>query len=123
MDEDTAFKGEEAAHPHSRRHLTSGKVRTTDTYVTKCVQWPHEMVFTTQGQAPVYFDMSIALFTNGYSAVVTGESMSNKKHMLIHLQELMEDVEVYGRRIVREYHAAWLQLLEQGKAACGDTAK
>ena len=50
--------------------------------------------------------MSIALFTNGYLAVVAGESMLNKKHMLVHLQELMEDVEVYMWRIVREYHAA-----------------
>ena len=73
-----------------------------DTYVTKSLQWPHEILFTTQGQAPVYSD------TNGYLAVVAGESLSIKKYMLVHLQELMEDVEVYVWRIVMEYHAAWL---------------
>ena len=94
-----------------------------DTYVTKHVQWPHEMFFTTQGQATVYSDISIALFTNAYLAAVTGDSMSNKKHILVHLQELMEDVEVYWWRIVREYCAAWLQLLEQGWATWGDATK
>ena len=43
----------------------------------------------------------------------------------MHLQELMGDVEViiYEWRIVNEYHAAWLQLLEQGRAAWGDASK
>ena len=67
--------------------------------------------------------MSIALFTNGYLAVVIEESVVNKEYILVHLQELMEDVEGYGYRIVRKYHAAWLQLLEQGWAAWGDASK
>ena len=81
------------------------------------------MVFTTQGQSPVYSDMSIALFTNCYLAVVAEEAVEIKAYMLVHLQQLMEDVEVYEWKIVREYHAAWLQLLEQGRAAWGDAAK
>ena len=36
------------------------------------------------------------------------------------LQDLFEDVEVYGWMVVREYHAAWLQLIEQGWAVWGD---
>ena len=40
-----------------------------------------------------------------------------------HLQELFEDVEVYRWKAVREYHAAWLQLLEQGRATWGDESK
>ena len=43
-----------------------------------------------------------------------------REYMLEHLQELMEDVETYGWKVVRDYHAAWLQLLEQGRAAWGD---
>ena len=35
--------------------------------------------------------------------------------MLRHLQELFEDADVYGWMVVGEYHAAWLQLLEQGR--------
>ena len=42
------------------------------------------------------------------------EGASIKEYMLSHLQELFEDVEVYRWKVVREYHTAWLQLLEQG---------
>ena len=40
--------------------------------------------------------------------------------MLRHLRALLQDVDVYGWRVVREYHAAWLQLLEQGRATWKD---
>ena len=43
--------------------------------------------------------------------------------MLIHFQELMEDADMYGWRAVVDYHAGWLQHLEQGRAACGDKDK
>ena len=79
--------------------------------------------FTSQGQAPVYADMSLALFSNGYLAIVAEENVAVKEYMLSHLQELFEDVEVYGWKSVKEYHAAWLQLLEQGRAAWGDDVK
>ena len=46
-----------------------------------------------------------------------------KEYMLLHLQALMEDVEFYGWRIIWEYHAAWLQLLEQCQATWGDSTK
>ena len=42
------------------------------------------MVFTTQGQSTVYSD-SIALFVNGYLAVVAEESMSIKEYMGKHV--------------------------------------
>ena len=75
------------------------------------------------GQAPVYKDMSLALFSNGYLAIVVEESNSVRNIMLMHLQELFEDVKIYGWMVLREYHATWLQLLEQGKAAWGDDTK
>ena len=68
--EDTALDDEVPAPYRSRQQLKSGKIRTTDTYVTKQVGWPHEMVVTNQGQPPIYQEMSIALFVNGYLAVV-----------------------------------------------------
>ena len=43
--------------------------------------------------------------------------------MLTHLKELFEDVDVYGWKGVREYQAAWLQLLEQGRAEWKDEGK
>ena len=66
------------------------------------------MVFCSQGQAPVYEDMSLALFTKGYLAIMVEECASVKKYMLGHLGELFEDVEVYGWKAVREYHTTWL---------------
>ena len=72
------------------------------------------MVYTTQGQLPIYLDMSITLFVNEYLAVVAIESMSVTEYMMLPLQEMMEDVELYGWRIVQEFHATWLQLIELG---------
>ena len=43
--------------------------------------------------------------------------------MLTHLRELFEDVDVYGWKVVQEYHAAWLQLLEQDQVAWKDKGK
>ena len=48
------------------------------------------------------------------------ESLSIKKLILAHLQELMEDGERYGWQAVRAYHAVWLQYMEQGQTAWGD---
>ena len=81
------------------------------------------MVYTAQGQPPIYADMSFALFTNTFMCVAAAESVVVKDYIYSHLQELMEDVEVYGWKVVKDYHAAWLQFMEQGRAAWCDTAK
>ena len=65
MADDTA-SGEEGLLPaHRKKGLKSSKVRTMDSIVTRKVVWLHEVVFTTQGQLPVYSEMSLALFVNG----------------------------------------------------------
>ena len=106
-----------------RRNIKSGKFRTRDTHPLHSIKWPNKMVFTSYGQAPNYLDMSLALFPNGYLAIVAEESVVVKEYMLTHLQELFEDIEMYGWKSVNDYHAAWLQLLEQGWAAWGDAVK
>ena len=40
--------------------------------------------------------------------------------MAIHLQEMMEDGETFGWPVVRVYHMAWLQHLEQGRVTWDD---
>ena len=55
--------------------------------------------------------------------VMEKESEPVKTIMLGHLQELMEDSEVYGWKAVRAYHAAWLQFFEQGWVSWGDEKK
>ena len=58
--------------------------------VTKRVVWPHEEVYTMHGQPPVYSDMSLAWFVNGYLTVLAEEDEDKKSILLQHLQELME---------------------------------
>ena len=106
--------------PKRCRNFKLGKIRTQDTHVVHRVKYT---VFTSQGEASIYEDMSLVLFANAYLAIVSAESAVMKGHMLVHLQELFEDVEVYQWKSVREYHAAWLQVLEQGWAAWGDEVR
>ena len=47
---------------------------------------------------------------------------SIKARMLTHLHEMMDDGEAYGWPIVRSYHAAWLQHVEQHQAMWEDEA-
>ena len=51
------------------------------------------------------------------------ESVVIKEYTYNHLQKLMEDVEVYGWKVLKDYYAAWLQIMEQGLAAWGDAVK
>ena len=74
--------------------MKSGTLHTRDTHVVNRIKWPHEMVTASMGQAPVYKNMSLALFSNRYLTIVVGESSSVKDTIVRHLQELFEDVEV-----------------------------
>ena len=77
-DTDSESDGERAASHKLCRNIKSSEIRTSDTHVVKRVKWPHEVVFTSQGKAPVYADMSLALFFNGYLAI-----MADKKSVPI----------------------------------------
>ena len=78
---------------------------------------------TIQGQPPVYSDMSIALFMNGYLTVLAEQAKDNNPFLLHHFQEFMEDAEIYSWRAVQDYHAAWLKQIEQGHSSWKDTDK
>ena len=68
-------------------------------------------------------ELSVALFLNGYLTVLAEECEDTKVHLLQHLKEVMEDSEIYGWTIVRDYHAAKLQHIEQGRAVWGEDNK
>ena len=58
--------GKEEEQPQPRRtQITSGKLRTMDTTAVKHVLWPHELVFTPDGQPAVYDSISCMAFVNG----------------------------------------------------------
>ena len=116
-------KDEEPLSSHKKRGLKSGKVKTTDAMVMKRGVWPHEVVYTSEEQQPVYSVMSIALFINGYLTVLAEEAEDKKAFLLQHLQALMEDSEIYSRRAVDDYHVSWLQQIEQGHDSRRDSDK
>ena len=59
--------------------------------------------------------MSLASFNNRYLGIVTEQKgYPIGEVMLRHLRALLQNVDVYRWRVVREYHTAWLQLLQQG---------
>ena len=121
-DNETGSDDEGAAPQCCRTTTKSGKLRTRDTHVVNWIKWPHEMVTASVGQALVYNDMNLVLFSNGYLTIVAGEnSPVIKDTMLTHLRELFE--EVYGLMVVREYYTAWLQLLEQGLVTWSDQSR
>ena len=63
----------------------------------------------------------MASFTNRYLGIVAEEAGSPiGEVMLKRIRVLLQDVGVYGWNVVKEYHAAWLQLLEQGQASLKD---
>ena len=79
------------------------------------VVWPHERTNTAGGQTLEYSDLSLAGFTVGYITIMCNERDTEVSGvMLRHLKDLLQDVDDYGWWPVRDYHGAWLQLLEQG---------
>ena len=111
--EDSPTDEEASPTKRKRRTIKSGMLRTQDTHVVLRIKWVHEMVCSAQSKAPMYEAMLLASFTNGYLGIVAAEKGSpTGEVMLRHLRALLQDVDVYGWRVVREYHAAWLQLLE-----------
>ena len=57
MDEDCAMDEKVSHIKNRRRNIKSGNLRTWDTHVVHRVKWPHEMLFSSQGQTPLYEDM------------------------------------------------------------------
>ena len=107
--------------PATRRsNITSGKLRSADTTASKKVLWPHELVFTPDGEPTTYESLSAMAFINGYLSIMSLQKDSLRDKMAVHLQEMMADGENFGWPIVRVYHTVWLQHLEQGRATWND---
>ena len=51
--EEGSSSEEEPSPNCSKNNLKSGKVRTSDTLISQCVTWPHEVVYTMAGQPVV----------------------------------------------------------------------
>ena len=96
MADQTIIEEEEQPQPRRRTKITSGKLRTMDTTAVKQVLWPHELVFTPDGQPAVYDSMSCMAFVNAYLAIMAHQKDTLRNKMAIHLQEMIEDGETFG---------------------------
>ena len=99
---------------------TSGKLRSVNTSAIHRVIWPHEYVFTPDGQPAAYESLSSMAFVTGFITIMDLQSEPLRKKMSTHLKKLMEDGETAGWPMVRAYHAVWLQHIEQGRATWED---
>ena len=76
MDDKDSISKDDALPDKRRQHpIKSGRLCTRDSHMLHRVKWPHKMVVCSQDKAPVYEDISLALFSNGYLAVVSEEGM------------------------------------------------
>ena len=96
-DEDSPSNEETSPGKRKRKTIKSGK----DMHVIVRIKWPHEVVSSVQSKAPVYEELSLAAFTNGYlMAEEKGSPMGGM--MLTHLHALLQGMDMYGWRVVRE---------------------
>ena len=77
--------------------------------------WPHEVIYSMAGKPAAYEDLSIPMFVQGYRIVMKGDVGAIMEKMATHLDELMNDAELYGWERVRAYHRVRLNQLEQGQ--------
>ena len=59
--------------------------------MTRCITWPHKVVYTATGKAPVYAKISMALFMQGYLIVMEGEKEAVRVKTASHLKDLVAD--------------------------------
>ena len=57
--------------------------------------WPHEYVFTPEGQPTAYESLSTMAFVTGYLTITDLQSEPLRKKMSAHRKELMEDGETF----------------------------
>ena len=79
-----------------KKHLKSGKLRTDNSLVVPHVVWPHELVYTAEGQPAVYDTISVPLFISGYMQAMEVEKPALKPLIAAHFVELMRNTELYG---------------------------
>ena len=72
LEDEGESDGDDSAY-RKRRSVRSGKIHTVDTNVAVQVRWPHQMVHSTNSRAPVYEEMSLASFTDGYIGIMLVE--------------------------------------------------
>ena len=82
--------------------------------VKKRITWPHGVIYGADGHPATYKDLRVSSFARGYLIVLNDVKVGEVKHcMVLHLEELIEDTNIYGWEKVKAFYAAWLNQLEQ----------
>ena len=97
MSDESSSSEEGPITQRKRKTLNSGMERMGATLIKKRIPWPHEGVYTANGKPANYGDLTLMAFTRGYLMVLDME-MDNmiKALMSHHLEDLMEDSDLYG---------------------------
>ena len=94
---DDETDGEEEARPQTSRRAagSSGKLCSANTAAMHTVIWPHEYVYTPEGQPSQFESMFSLAFVEGYMTIMDMQHDSTRKHMWVHLRDLMRDAQCF----------------------------
>ena len=107
----------------SKGRRKSGRVRTTNDFIQKEIEWPHFYVYRGPSRAPAKFDeLSIQEFVMGYTRIMQKCDANTCTLMTNHLHELMSDAAEYSWPCVRNFHGILLQQFELGRMSWQDEA-
>ena len=82
--------------------------------------WPHELVYTAEGQPAIYDSIAVPLFVSSHMQAMEAGKPAVRPLMAAHVVELMGDDKLYGWEYVCAFHAVWLQQLEHGRITWAD---
>ena len=77
-------------------------------------------MYTPEGQPSMYESMSSLAFVEGHMTIMDMQPIPIRKHMWVHLRDLMSDGQRFGWPAVRNFHGVWLQHIEQGRTTWED---
>ena len=95
-DDDADSEEEERPQAPRGATRTSGKLKSANTSAVHKVTWPHEYVYTPEGQPSEYECLSSMAFITGCMTTMNLQSDPIRKHMWAHLRDLMHDGECFG---------------------------
>ena len=72
-DEKSDSEEERVAWKRRKTTIKSGKLCTTNSTVLKQIVWHHELVYGPSGKPTIYDKLSLALFKQGYLAILEAE--------------------------------------------------
>ncbi len=98
----------------------SGRLRNAESDVKVTVQWPHEVIYTSEGSPTDYDQLSIPQFVRGFTIIMMRAKPAITALMGDVLAEIMEDAETYAWARVRAAHGVFLQRIEAGQSDWSD---